>query len=122
RGAVPEAVTLKVAVCPAVTVWFAGCVVMLGGTAAGCTVTTSVPFTLARPSETVTFSVYDPALEKEAVEISEAVVPLGTKETAPGPLTIDQVYVKALGPSESAAATWTVVALGRVTGLGMAHG
>jgi len=29
---VPDAVTEKVAVCPAVTVWLAGCVVIAGGT------------------------------------------------------------------------------------------
>src|SRR6267143_2934739 len=29
-GAVPAATTVKVAVCPAVTVWFAGCVVTVG--------------------------------------------------------------------------------------------
>ncbi len=37
-GAVPAAVTVNVAVCPAVTVWFAGCVVIVGATGAGFTV------------------------------------------------------------------------------------
>jgi len=40
-GAVPAAVTVNVAVCPAVTVWFAGCVVIVGATGAAFTV--SVP-------------------------------------------------------------------------------
>lgn len=31
RGAVPAAVTVKVAVCPALTVWLTGCAVMDGG-------------------------------------------------------------------------------------------
>jgi hypothetical protein len=31
-GAVPLATTLNVAVCPAVTVWFTGCVVIAGAT------------------------------------------------------------------------------------------
>jgi hypothetical protein len=35
---VPVAVTVNVAVCPAVTVWFAGCVVIAGATGAGFTV------------------------------------------------------------------------------------
>jgi hypothetical protein len=35
---VPLATTLKVAVCPAVTVWFEGCVVIDGATGAGFTV------------------------------------------------------------------------------------
>jgi hypothetical protein len=35
---VPVAATAKVAVCPAVTVWFAGCVVIVGATAAAFTV------------------------------------------------------------------------------------
>src|SRR5258705_3241556 len=37
-GAVPAAVTVNVAVCPAVTVWFAGCVVIVGATGAAFTV------------------------------------------------------------------------------------
>src|SRR5437867_13047311 len=37
-GAVPAATTANVAVCPAVTVWFAGCVVIVGATAAAFTV------------------------------------------------------------------------------------
>src|SRR5260370_603811 len=37
-GAVPVATTVNVAVCPAVTVWFAGCVVIAGATAAALTV------------------------------------------------------------------------------------
>jgi hypothetical protein len=35
---VPVAVTEKVAVCPAVTVWFAGCAVIVGATGAAFTV------------------------------------------------------------------------------------
>jgi len=35
---VPAASTVKVAVCPAVTVWFTGCVVIVGATGAGFTV------------------------------------------------------------------------------------
>src|SRR5438034_8042584 len=35
---VPAATTANVAVCPAVTVWFAGCVVIVGATAAAFTV------------------------------------------------------------------------------------
>jgi hypothetical protein len=35
---VPAATTVNVAVCPAVTVWFAGCVVIVGDTGAGFTV------------------------------------------------------------------------------------
>ncbi len=34
----PAATTVKVAVCPAVTVWFTGCVVIVGATGAGFTV------------------------------------------------------------------------------------
>ncbi len=34
----PAATTVNVAVCPAVTVWFAGCVVIVGATGAGFTV------------------------------------------------------------------------------------
>ena len=34
----PVATTLNVAVCPAVTVWFPGCVVIVGATGAGFTV------------------------------------------------------------------------------------
>ena len=34
----PLATTVNVAVCPAVTVWFAGCVVIVGATAAAVTV------------------------------------------------------------------------------------
>jgi len=37
-GAVPAAVTVNVPVCPAVTVWFAGCVVSVGATGAAFTV------------------------------------------------------------------------------------
>jgi hypothetical protein len=37
-GAVPAAVTANLAVCPAVTVWFAGCVVIVGATGAAFTV------------------------------------------------------------------------------------
>jgi hypothetical protein len=37
-GAVPVAAAANVAVCPAVTVWLAGCVVMVGATGAGFTV------------------------------------------------------------------------------------
>jgi hypothetical protein len=35
---VPVEVTVNVAVCPAVTVWFPGCVVIVGATGAGFTV------------------------------------------------------------------------------------
>ena len=38
NGAVPVAVTLKLTDCPALTVWRAGCVVMLGAVTAGFTV------------------------------------------------------------------------------------
>src|SRR5260370_2248711 len=37
-GAVPVATTVNVAVCPAVTAWFPGCVVIVGATGAGFTV------------------------------------------------------------------------------------
>jgi len=37
-GAVPLATTVNAAVCPAVTVWFPGCVVIAGATGAGFTV------------------------------------------------------------------------------------
>src|SRR5260370_17227932 len=37
-GAVPAATTVKLAVCPAVTVWLAGCVVIVGATGAAFTV------------------------------------------------------------------------------------
>jgi hypothetical protein len=37
-GAVPAATTVNVAVCPVVTVWFTGCVVIVGATAVGFTV------------------------------------------------------------------------------------
>ena len=36
------AATLKVAVCPAVTDWFAGCVLMIGAVAAGFTVSVAL--------------------------------------------------------------------------------
>jgi fatty acid desaturase len=35
---VPLAATVNVAACPAVTIWFAGCVVIVGATGAGFTV------------------------------------------------------------------------------------
>jgi hypothetical protein len=37
-GAVPLAAAVKLAVCPAVTVWLTGCVVIAGATAAAFTV------------------------------------------------------------------------------------
>jgi len=40
-GAVPAAVTVNVAVCPAVTVWFAGCVVIVGAADAAVAVPAS---------------------------------------------------------------------------------
>src|SRR5260370_3987731 len=40
-GAAPAATTKKLAVCPAVTVWFAGGVVIVGATGAGFTVSVS---------------------------------------------------------------------------------
>ena len=48
----PVALTLKVAVCPAVTVWVAGCVVMDGATAAAFTVKIALPL-VALPAELV---------------------------------------------------------------------
>src|SRR5438094_667167 len=41
-GAVPAATTVNVAVCPAVTVWLTGCVVIVGATAAAFTVSVVV--------------------------------------------------------------------------------
>jgi len=50
---VPVAVTLKVAVCPAVTVWPPGCDVIEGATAAAFTVNVAV-LLVALPAELVT--------------------------------------------------------------------
>jgi len=50
---VPVAVTLKVAVCPAVTVWLPGCDVIEGATAAAFTVNVAV-LLVALPAELVT--------------------------------------------------------------------
>ena len=49
----PVAVTLKLAVCPAVTVWLAGCEVIDGATAAGFTVKVAL-LLVALPAELVT--------------------------------------------------------------------
>jgi hypothetical protein len=50
---VPVALTLKVAVCPAVTVWLAGCDVIDGATAAAFTVKVAL-LLVALPAELVT--------------------------------------------------------------------
>jgi Tfp pilus assembly ATPase PilU len=50
---VPLAVTLNVAVCPAVTVWFEGCVVIVGATGAGLTVKVAA-LLVAVPAELLT--------------------------------------------------------------------
>jgi hypothetical protein len=52
-GAVPVAATLKLAVCPAVTVWFAGWDVIDGATAAAFTVKVAA-LLVALPAELVT--------------------------------------------------------------------
>lgn len=49
----PVALTLKLAVCPAVTVWLAGCDVIDGATAAAFTVKVAV-LLVALPAELVT--------------------------------------------------------------------
>jgi len=54
-GAVPAATTENVAVCPTVTVWFAGCVVMLGPTGAAVTVNVA-GLLIALPAELVTIT------------------------------------------------------------------
>jgi len=46
---VPLATTVNVAVCPAVTVWFTGCVVIAGATGAGFTVNVA-PLLVAVPA------------------------------------------------------------------------
>src|SRR5260370_18540811 len=74
-GAVPAAVTVNVAVCPAVTVWFAGWVVIVG--AAGSALTVPVADTLfTRTAVYVTIipnvSPVSPAVVPDAVESSEA--------------------------------------------------
>jgi hypothetical protein len=51
---VPVAATVKVAVCPAVTVWLAGCAVIEGGTATGLTLRAAVCVRLAYDAEMVT--------------------------------------------------------------------
>jgi hypothetical protein len=53
---VPDAVTENVAVCPAVTVWLAGCVVIEGATGAGFTVRVAA-LLVALPTELVTTTV-----------------------------------------------------------------
>jgi hypothetical protein len=55
---VPLATTANVAVCPAVTVWLAGCVVIVGDTGAGFTVSVAaelvtVPAVLVTTTENV---------------------------------------------------------------------
>jgi hypothetical protein len=55
-GAVPEAVTEKVAVWPGVTVWLAGCVVIEGATGAGFTVRVAA-LLVALPAVLVTTTV-----------------------------------------------------------------
>ena len=49
----PAAVTEKLAVCPAVTVWFAGCAVIDGVTAAALTVSVAAPL-VTLPAELLT--------------------------------------------------------------------
>jgi len=53
KGAVPVAVTLNVAVCPTVTVWFAGCAVIVGATAAALTVSVTIAL-VTLPAELLT--------------------------------------------------------------------
>jgi hypothetical protein len=52
-GAVPVALTANVAACPAVTVWFAGCEVIEGATAAAFTVKVAL-LLVVLPAELVT--------------------------------------------------------------------
>jgi hypothetical protein len=54
-GAVPAATTENVAVCPTVTVWLAGCVVILGPTGAAVTVNVA-GLLIALPAELVTIT------------------------------------------------------------------
>ena len=53
NGEVPEAATENVALCPAVTVWLAGCVVIDGCTAAAVTVSTAA-LLVTLPAELLT--------------------------------------------------------------------
>jgi hypothetical protein len=63
NGAVPEATTENVAVCPAVTVTLAGCVVIVGLTVAVVTVSVAAVL-VALPAELVTTTVNcEPLLE-----------------------------------------------------------
>jgi len=51
---VPLAVTLNVAICPAVTVWLAGCDVIEGATAGALKVRVALLLLVALPAELVT--------------------------------------------------------------------
>jgi hypothetical protein len=65
-GAVPAATTVNVAVCPAVTVWFAGGVVVEGATGAGFTVSVAVAL-VTLPAVFVTTTVNADPLSDVAV-------------------------------------------------------
>ena len=60
------AATLKVAVCPAVTDWFAGCVLMIGAVAAGFTVSVA-ELLVALPAVFVTTTLNSAPLSVVAV-------------------------------------------------------
>jgi len=66
RGEVPDAVTAKVAVCPAVTVRLAGCVVMVGPTGADVTVSVAA-LLLTEPVVSLTTTVNDAPLSEAVV-------------------------------------------------------
>lgn len=66
RGEVPDAITVKVAVCPAVTVRLAGYVMMDGATAADVTVSTAA-LLLTAPVVSLTTTVNDAPLSEAVV-------------------------------------------------------
>jgi len=66
---VPVALTLNVAVCPAVTVWLPGCDVIDGATAGGFTVIVSIPLPVDPP--------YPPEIEAPYIVTVVVVVTVG---------------------------------------------
>jgi hypothetical protein len=60
---VPVATTVNVAVCPAVTVWFAGCVVIAGATGAAFTVSVAAVLVAAPALLLTTTANVDPLSE-----------------------------------------------------------
>src|SRR5258708_19904948 len=74
-GAVPAATTVNVAACPAVTVWFAGCVVTVGATGAALTVSVAA-LLVTVPAVFVTTTVSSDPLSSDLVAPDPHLYPL----------------------------------------------